>query len=200
MELRKIGHFIAERRKVKKITQEDLAEMLDISDRAVGKWERGLCFPSVDKISRLCEILEISVNELFCGEKIDMKEEKKTEKVLLEIAKAKEQSDKKLLNFEVIIGVAILLMFIPSIIILSYADMQNALRGALIVILTAFVVVVAFLLVKIEQIVGYYECQKCHHKYVPTYWATNLAPHIGRTRYLKCPKCGERSWQKKVLN
>ena len=128
-----------------------------------------------------------------------MKEEKKTEKALLEIAKAKEQSDKKLLDFEVFLGISMLLMFVPSIIILSYADMQNTLRSALIVILTAFVVVVAFLMVKIEQIAGYYECQKCHHKYVPTYWATNLAPNIGRTRYLKCPKCGERGWQKKVL-
>ena len=58
---------------------------------------------------------------------------------------------------------------------------------------------VAFVLVKIEQVAGYYECQKCHHKYVPTYWTTNLAPHIGRTRHMRCPKCGEKSWQKKVL-
>ena len=199
MELRKIGRFIADRRKEQGITQEKLAEMLDISDRAVGKWERGLSFPSVDNIPQLCKILKISVNELFCGERTDMKEDKKAEKALLDVAKAKEQADKKLLEVEVIIGVAILLMFIPSIIILSYADMQNSLRGALIAILTAFVVVVAFLLVKIEQIAGYYECQKCHHKHVPTYWTTNLAPHMGRTRYMKCPKCGERSWQKKVL-
>jgi len=92
-----------------------------------------------------------------------------------------------------------LVMFIPSITILAAADMENWVRGSLICILTVFVVVVAFLLVKIEQIAGYYECKECHHKYVPTYWTTNLAPHMGRTRYMKCPKCGKRSWQKKVL-
>lgn len=199
MELRKIGKFIAERRKAQDITQEKLAEMLDVSDRAVSKWERGVCMPSTAVMPELCKILGISVNELFCGERIDMKEDKKTEKALLEIAKAKEQTDKKLLDFEIIVGVAMLILFVPSIILLSYANMENWIRGALIVLLTMFVVAIAFVLVKIEQIAGYYECQKCHHKHVPTYWTTNLAPHIGRTRYMKCPKCGEKNWQKKVL-
>lgn len=199
MELRKIGKFIAEQRKAQNITQEKLAEMLDVSDRAVSKWERGICLPSTIIMVDLCKILDISINELFCGERIDMKEDEKTKKALLAIAKAKEQSDKKLLDLEVIIGIAMLIMFIPSVILLSYASMENWIRGALIVILTAFVVAVAFVLVKIEQVAGYYECQKCHHKYVPTYWTTNLAPHIGRTRHMRCPKCGEKSWQKKVL-
>ena len=199
MESRKIGKFIAERRKAQKITQEKLAEMLDVSDRAVSKWERGICMPSTAAMPELCKILGISVNELFCGERIEMKDDKKVEEALLEVAKAKEKADKKLLDFEIIIGVAMLIIFVPSIILLSYADMENWIRGTLITLLTAFVVVVAFLLVKIEQIAGYYECQKCHHKHVPSYWTANLAPHIGRTRYLKCPKCGKKSWQKKVI-
>lgn len=199
MESRKIGKFIAERRKAQKITQEKLAEMLDVSDRAVSKWERGICMPSTAAMPELCKILGISVNELFCGERIEMKDNKKVEEALLEVAKAKEKADKKLLDFEIIIGVAMLILFVPSIILLSYADMENWIRGTLIALLTVFVVVVAFLLVKIEQIAGYYECQKCHHKHVPSYWMANLAPHICRTRYLKCPKCGKKSWQKKVL-
>ena len=199
METRKIGKFITERRKVQNITQEKLAEMLDVSDRAVSKWERGICMPSTAVMPELCKILGISINELFCGERIEMKDDKKFEKALLEVAKAKEQTDKKLLDLEIIIGVAILILFVPSIILLSYANMENWIRGALIFLLTAFVVVLAFLMVKIEQIAGYYECQKCHHKHVPGYWVANLAPHMGRSRYMKCPKCGKKSWQKKVL-
>ncbi|WP_141768240.1 hypothetical protein [Streptococcus gallolyticus] len=53
--------------------------------------------------------------------------------------------------------------------------------------------------VKIEQTAGYYECPNCHNKYVPTYQSVFWAPHMGRTRYMKCPECGKRSWQKKVL-
>ena len=56
-----------------------------------------------------------------------------------------------------------------------------------------------FYLGSIEQKAGYYECSECHHKYVPTYKNVLLAPHIGRTRKMKCPKCGKKSWQKKVL-
>ena len=68
-------------------------------------------------------------------------------------------------------------------------------------VLAAFAMIFtcAFIAVGIEQKVGYYECQKCRHRHVPTYWQTNLAPHMGRTRYMRCPECGERSWQKKVL-
>ena len=44
------------------------------------------------------------------------------------------------------------------------------------------------------------ECKKCGHRYVPTFKAVNLAMHMGRTRYLKCPECGKKSWQKKVIS
>ena len=53
--------------------------------------------------------------------------------------------------------------------------------------------------IKIEQIAGYYECRKCNHKYVPTYSSVLWATHFGRTRYMRCPKCNEKSWQRKVL-
>lgn len=49
-----------------------------------------------------------------------------------------------------------------------------------------------------QQKAGYYECQKCHHKYIPSYSSVLWAMHINRTRYMKCPKCNQKSWQKKV--
>ena len=54
--------------------------------------------------------------------------------------------------------------------------------------------------IKIEQTAGYYECDKCHYKYVPEYSSVFWAMHMGRTRYMKCPKCNEKSWQKKVIS
>jgi DNA-directed RNA polymerase subunit RPC12/RpoP len=53
--------------------------------------------------------------------------------------------------------------------------------------------------VKIEQTAGYYKCSACNHKYVPTYKSVFWAKHMGRTRKMKCPKCGEKSWQRKIL-
>ncbi len=84
MDIVKIGKFIANQRKEKKLTQEELAEKLYITDRAVSKWERGLSLPDADKMLDLCNILDINVNELLIGEKIDMKEkDKKTEELLI---------------------------------------------------------------------------------------------------------------------
>ena len=73
------------------------------------------------------------------------------------------------------------------------------LRVALVTFTVAMVVVVGFIAVGIEQNAGYYECESCHHRYVPTYREVILAPHRGRDRYMRCPKCGKRCWQKKVL-
>ena len=61
-----------------------------------------------------------------------------------------------------------------------------------------FIIAMA-LTMRIEQIAGYYECAKCGHKYIPKYSSMYLAMHFGRTRYMKCPHCGKRSWQKKVI-
>ena len=82
MDLIKTGKFIADCRKKKNITQEQLAEKLNITDRAVSKWERGLSLPDADKMLDLCNILDINVNELLNGEKIAMKDyEKKNEEL-----------------------------------------------------------------------------------------------------------------------
>ena len=52
---------------------------------------------------------------------------------------------------------------------------------------------------RIEQTAGYYECNKCHYKYVPEYSSVLWAMHINRTRYMKCPKCTKYSWNRKVF-
>ena len=67
----KIGRFIAECRKEKKLSQLQLAERLGITDKAISKWERGISKPSSSIMLELCEILGISVNELLNGEKTD---------------------------------------------------------------------------------------------------------------------------------
>ena len=76
MNLSKIGKFIAKCRKVKGLTQEQLAEKLYITDRAVSKWERGLSLPDAGIMLELCSLLDINVNELLNGEKIEMKDYK----------------------------------------------------------------------------------------------------------------------------
>ena len=71
MNQEKIGKFIAELRKEKNMTQQQLADKLNVTDRAVSNWENGRRLPEYSLLSELCDILSISINELFAGNKID---------------------------------------------------------------------------------------------------------------------------------
>ncbi len=194
----KIGKFIAECRKNKKLTQAQLAEKLNITDRAISKWETGKGMPDSSIMLDLCRELEITVNELLSGEVIKMNEyNKKAEENLLEMKKQKEESDKRLLTIEIVMGVITMVMYLALVMIADYVQMPD--RAKLLIIVPATVLVIGMCLValRIEQVAGYYECKKCHHKYVPKYSSVLWAMHVNRTRYMKCPECGKRSWQKK---
>ena len=190
----KIGKFIAERRKKNNLTQMQLAEKLNITDRAVSKWENGKSMPDSSIMLDLCSELKISVNELLCGRILEMDSyNEKAEKNLLELKKQKEESDKRLLTMEVVMGVSVLVMFFALVLLVSFVDLEDWLRFLIIMPAFVFVFFVSLVLLRIEQTAGYYECKMCHYKYVPTYKSVLWAPHINRTRYMRCPKCNKKS-------
>ena len=197
----KIGKFIAQRRKSKNLTQASLAEKLNITDRAISKWETGKGMPDTSIMLELCSELEISVNELLSGEMIEMKDyDKKAEELLLEMAKNEETNNKKLLMLETVIGLISAIPFIILAFVVEYTKMEFV--PAIILMITSgivFIIGISFAM-KIEREVGYYECNKCHHKYIPKSLPFWFSMHYGRTRHLKCPKCNEKSWNKKVLS
>ena len=197
----KIGKFIAECRKKNNLTQMQLAEKLDITDRAISKWENGKAMPDSSIMLDLCNELKISVNELLSGEMIEMKNyDKSVEKNLLDMVKQKEEADKRLLTLEVFIGVLVTIIFLSLVFVASFVNMKDWIRILLIVVgFIPFIIGVLFT-IRIEQTAGYYECQKCHNRYIPTYSSVLWAMHINRTRYMKCPKCNKRSWNKKVIS
>ena len=197
----KIGKFIASCRKEAGLTQAVLAEKLGISDRAVSKWETGKSMPDSGIMLELCDLLKINVNELLSGEKIMTETYNRiAEENLLAMKREVEEKNRQLLKLEVMIGAPATIAGLVLCGVAASVDMSNYLRCGLIVFAVMMIVIVAFIAVGIEQKAGYYECQKCHDRHVPTYWQTNLAPHIGRTRYMKCPVCGKWSYQKKVLS
>lgn len=107
--------------------------------------------------------------------------------------------NKKMLFYEnLIVSIGVFITF-ALLIVTSYFETNEILYNVLIYIAIIILVVVATISIRIEQKAGYYECQKCQNRYVPTYFKTLLAPHFNRTRYMKCPDCNQRSWQKKVL-
>ena len=123
----------------------------------------------------------------------------KMEQNLIEIIKQKEEADKRLLKIEIVIGVFASLILFILIFVAGYVEMQEYLRAILIIAgIMPFAIMILFA-IRIEQTAGYYECQKCHHRYIPTYSSVLWAMHVNRSRYMKCPECNKRSWQKKVL-
>lgn len=71
MDIQKTGAFIAERRKAKKMTQKELAQKLNVTDKAVSKWERGIGYPEITTIPLLAELLDVSTSEIMMGECAD---------------------------------------------------------------------------------------------------------------------------------
>lgn len=200
MEQAKIGKFIAECRKNKNMTQAELAERLNITDRAISKWETGKGMPDSSIMLELCNELDITVNELLSGEVIKMENYNlKAEENLLEMKKQKEKTDREMLRLEGVIGYISSITFLILIFLASFVEMHSVIR-ILLIVGGAIVFTVGLInAIKIEQTAGYYECDKCHYKYIPTYRSVLFSMHYGRTRYMKCPKCNEKSWNKKVL-
>ena len=92
MDQMKTGRFIAQCRKEKGLTQFQLGEKLGVTDRAVSKWERGLSLPDASIMQDLCDTLDITINELFTGERLEHMDDynKKMEENLLEMKKREE--------------------------------------------------------------------------------------------------------------
>lgn len=199
MNIDKIGKFISERRKLKKLTQEQLAEKLNISDRAISKWERGLCLPDASTMIPLCKILDISVNELLSGEMIKEKNDK-TDELLVELSKREEEKDKLIfISMYIIIFTSLILFLIICLLAAAFMK-EGPLQLVVILFATAVLFIACFYALKLEASVGYYECKKCHHKHKASYKEILWAVHMGTTRYLRCPNCNEKSWSKKVLS
>lgn len=110
----KIGRFIAKLRKEQKMTQFDLATKIGVTDRAISKWENGRGLPDISIISALCEALEISIDELLEGERIENSEKLKiAHKNLLNILGEREREIKKAKSLKLLISVlSIIVIFI----------------------------------------------------------------------------------------
>ena len=115
MDLIKIGKYIAEKRKALGLTQKQLAEKLNMSDKSVSKWERGICLPDVSIYMELCSILRISINEFLAGEDIGTENViEKSDSNLIQITK---ESKKKQKNLKTILAVVTVFAVIVSAIL-----------------------------------------------------------------------------------
>jgi len=200
MDQLKIGRFIAECRKKANLTQMHLAEKLGITDKVVSKWERGVAMPDTSIMLELCDILGISVNELLCGEKINMENNnQKNEQLVLDMAKELEKKNKTIWNAMWTIMTVSIIGLIGGLAIIAFFMPEGPWMLVAILTLCVVFLIPCFYALKLEVSVGAYKCKECGCEIVPTYKEAMMAMHRGTTRYLKCPKCNKRTWCKKVL-
>lgn len=181
----KIGKFIASCRKEQGMTQAVIAEKLGISDRAVSKWETGKSMPDSGIMLELCELLNINVNELLSGERIMAESyDKRSEENLLEMRRQVDEKNRQLLRTEYLIGGPATVAGFIMCAVAAYVEMPTGLRIGLIAFAVVMILAVAFIAVSIEQKSGYYECQRCYHRHVPTYWQTYWELHISSILFM----------------
>lgn len=110
MEQEKIGKFIAKLRKDKNLTQQQLAEKIGVTDRAISKWETGRGMPDLSLLIPLCKELDISINELLSGEYLqeEIYKEKLEENIIKTIDYSKKEIKENKKKFLVILGVIII--------------------------------------------------------------------------------------------
>ena len=196
----KTGQFIKAIRKEKNLTQREVAERLSISEKTVSKWETGNGLPEVSLMLPLCALLEISVNELLSGERLDEKRYfEKAEKNIMSLIEEKAEAKKKII-IAVIVCVITLLAGLTLLLVSGLLEMEVWLRIVLGVIGAVIIISGIGLACVLERDAGVYECKHCGERFVPKMKAYIFAPHTPTTRRLKCPKCGKKSYCKKRLS
>jgi len=200
MDLNKTGSFIAELRKQKNLTQVQLASKLNVSEKTISKWECGKGFPDTSIMLPLCNELGVTANELLSGKKLKDDEYKlKAEENIVELTRQNNLKNRFLLTIEWILGYFSVFILLVSAILASYLNIAEGWRIVITIVgLVHCIVGVAFCM-KIEKDAGYYECAHCKHKYIPTNKQIIWSMHMGRTRYMTCPHCHKKSWQKKKV-
>lgn len=195
----KIGRFIAQRRRDLDLTQRQLADRLDISDKTVSKWECGNGFPEPSLLLPLCRELGITVNDLLSGEVVAPADyQQKAEENIMSIL----QENRRRLALTTITGIISTVAFITLILIVCLYTHVIALPAKVLIVTIACVIFALGLYVamKGEQTIGAYRCPNCGKDFVPTFKAYIMGPHMLFTRRMRCPNCHQKGWCSKVLD
>lgn len=200
MDYNKIGEFIASLRKAKKLTQAKLAEKLFVSEKTISKWEKGKGIPDTNLLPKLCEIFEVSIDELLSGQKLTIESKsQKNEQILLDMAKELEQKNKIIWKSMWVIMIVSIIALLAGTLISAFLIPEGIWQVVAMLGICVVFLIPCFYALKLEVSVGVYKCKKCGCEIIPTYSEALNAMHMGTTRYLKCPNCKKRRWCKKIL-
>lgn len=198
MNYQKIGLFIAQERKAHNLTQAELAQQLYVSEKTVSKWENARGLPDTSLLISICNIFDISINELLSGERLsDNNYKQKAEDNMTELLI--QRNNKNKLAFSAMlfaVGFSVLLVCVA---LASFLTMPTWLRICLIVYGSLVCIMGLIVVVVYDTKIGSFECNYCGKKFVPTAKEYVFSYHTFTKRKLKCPHCGRTGMFKKKL-
>ena len=190
-----IGKFIAAERKAHQLTQKQLAERIGISNKTVSKWECGNGMPDVSIMQQLCQELDIDVNELLAGKRLDISAQKKQaeENLLTQIRLQQQAKRSKIWFLYGAVAFNAVAMSLVIYVIARYTDVisQN-IKGILIIYFGWMLGISVFTALIQERKNAVYKCTKCGTSFQPSVIGFMLSPKKMNDRWLRCPKCHKR--------
>ncbi len=201
MDMQKVGTFLAELRKERNLTQDELGEQIGVTNKTVSRWENGNYLPPVEMLQILSKLFDVSINELLSGVRLDEKHYKENaeEYIVTDLMKKRNEA-KKRLTVSCIVALITILAGL-SIILLS-ALLSAPIWLKIICIVFSFIIIILGVVVCCVLTVdaGVYECPVCGEKFVPSMKDFIGGAHTLTKRKLKCPKCGKKIFCKKRLS
>ena len=194
-----LGNSLFHARKKSGLSQEEVAEKIGVSRQTISKWERGNGFPEVSLLLPLCNELEITVNELLSGERLQaMDYKKKAEENMVNLVKEAQESKKKII-ISAMVGVLVIVAAVPLFVVAGMFEMQVWTRVLLMGIGFVIMVIGIAIACVLDREAGAFECPECKERFVPDMKSYVMGPHTITKRKLTCPKCGCTKYCKHVL-
>lgn len=201
MDIQKIGMFLAELRKERDLTQDELGEKIGVTNKTVSRWENGNYLPPVEILQILSNFYDVSINELLSGERLSNENYKENAEELIveDLMKMRQKSKERLITSFTVATITILS---GTMIILLGALLSVPVWLRIICIVISLTIILLGIGVCCVLTIdaGVYKCPECGNKFVPSMKDFIFGVHTFTKRKLKCPKCGKKSFCSKKLS
>ncbi len=199
--MQKIGNFLAELRKGKNLTQEQLGDKIGVTNKTVSRYENGNYLPPLEILQILSRLYGVSINELLSGERLNDNQYKENAEdyIVVDLIKKRGEAKKRII-LAVIVAITTVLSGLSVVLLSSLLAAPVWLRICSIAFAVTVVVFGIGVCCVLTVDAGVYECPNCGEKFVPTMKNFVFGVHTLTKRKLKCPRCHKKSYCKKRLN
>ena len=200
MDMQKVGNFLAQLRKDKNLTQEELGEQIGVTNKTVSRWENGNYLPPVEILQLLSKFYDVSINELLSGERLNdvVYKQNAEEYITIDLMK-KSKEAKRRLTVSFVVAIITIISGLSIVLLSALLSAPIWLRICSLVLSLIIVILGVGVCCVLTIDAGVYECPCCGEKFIPSMKDFISGAHTFTKRKLRCPKCGKKYYCKKKL-